>query len=206
MAHRLREDEDPPERQRRETGESELRRRVALPRRARRKARKHERQGTQGRQARQRGPGTLHAEDLLAVAESPEKHAEPHDAVADDHDGGKDGVAGERRLARAADQHHRKNERCLDDGDGERQNQRAERLTQPKGYHLGMVDRRKHRRDEDDPREHRENGDPRKEERDHKQRHSDDGDEEWPTSHRASRSWCQRPPIRWAFYPPPQES
>ena len=54
----------------------------------------------------------------------------------------------------AAREHHRENERGLDDGHGQGEDQRPEGLAYAMRHHFGVVDRREHRTDESDPAQH----------------------------------------------------
>ena len=62
-----------------------------------RDVRQHHRQRGQRSEHRQRGDRALDLEALFVVARAAAKQAYPDDAVADDHDGGKDRVAGDAR-------------------------------------------------------------------------------------------------------------
>jgi hypothetical protein len=86
-------------------------------------------------------------EALLVVVQRPHQHADADDAGGDQHHRGIDGVARQGRLVAAAagGEHHRQDQRHLDDRDRERQHQRAERLAHPVRDHLGMVHGRRHR-------------------------------------------------------------
>ena len=82
------------------------------------------------------------------VADAAEQYAEPDHTVADDHDRREYRVAREQRLVIAARQHHRDDKGDLDDRDGDRQDQRAERLAGAMGDHLRVMYRGQHARDE----------------------------------------------------------
>ena len=62
-----------------------------------------------------------------------------------DHHRGEDGVAGQRGGLVAAGDHQRDDQRDLDDGDGDGEHERAERLPHPVGDDLGVVHRGQHR-------------------------------------------------------------
>ena len=63
------------------------------------------------------------AEGHDVVVQRADEQAHADDAVADDHHGGEDGVAGQRVGVVPAPQHDRDDQRGLDDGDGQRQDQ-----------------------------------------------------------------------------------
>ena len=71
-----------------------------------------------------------------------------------DHHRRENGVPRQRRGVLVPGHHQRDDQRHLDDGHGDRQHERAERLAHPVGHHLGMVDGGEHRAHED----HRDRG------------------------------------------------
>ena len=98
----------------------------------------------------------MEAEALLAVKRAAQQQAQPDDAGQDDHHGGEDGVAGERRRVRTARQHQRHDQRDFDHGDRDRQHQRAERLAHAMRDHLGVVHGGQHGADQPGRDEHQE--------------------------------------------------
>ncbi len=82
------------------------------------------------------------------VTQRPDQQAQADQAVADDHDGGKDRVAGQRGLVRAARQHDRDDQRYLDDRDGEGQHEGAEGLADAVRHDFRMVYCRNHGTDQ----------------------------------------------------------
>ena len=90
-----------------------------------------------------------------AVPHGADQQREADDAVEGDHHRGEHGVAGQRRGLRAAGDHQGDDQRHLDHGDGDREDQRAERLADPVGDDLRVVHRgehgsRQHERDQRD--------------------------------------------------------
>ncbi len=81
----------------------------------------------------------LDAKRLLAVGQAADQRAEADDARGDDHHGGIHGVAGQRLHAGAAHDEQRQQQGRLNHGDGEGKHERAERLADAVGDHLGMV-------------------------------------------------------------------
>ena len=95
----------------------------------------------------ERGTRARDLETLLVMMRAAHQQAQPDDAVAHDHDGGEHRVAGQRRAAGRPD-HHRDDQRHLDDGDGDGEQQRAERLADPMRHDLGVIDGGKDRGDQ----------------------------------------------------------
>ena len=91
--------------------------------------------------------GSTKASDLVATSVG--EDADPHDAVADDHHGGEDRVAGHCVALTMVREHHRDDQGCLDDRHAEREDQCPEWLTHSMGDDLGMADRCEHRGHED---------------------------------------------------------
>ncbi len=73
------------------------------------------------------------------MAQAPGHQAESHYAIADDHHCREYGVAGQGARRGATGKHHRDDQGRLDDCDSERQDQCAERLTDPQRDHFGVV-------------------------------------------------------------------
>ena len=139
MPHGLNEDEDRPKCGRCHRHERELRAAVDA-RLIQRKDREHERKRGHYDQRSEPGAGALHAETLLAVRETADQDAKTHDAVADDHHRRVNRVARQDGHIVAARDHHRQNERGLDDGHGHGENQGPERLSDAIRDHFGVVD------------------------------------------------------------------
>ncbi len=77
-----------------------------------------------------------------------EQEAQADDAIADDHHGCENGVAGQRARCLAARKHQRDDQRGLDGRDCEREDQRAERLADPERDDLGMMHSHENRGDQ----------------------------------------------------------
>jgi hypothetical protein len=77
-----------------------------------------------------------------------DQQGQAEQAVTGDHHGGEDGVAGQRLGLLAAADHQGDDERDLDDRDGHREDQGTERLADPVGDDLGVVDGGEHGRAE----------------------------------------------------------
>ena len=92
-------------------------------------------------QHRQRGVRPFGAKAQDVMAQAADEDAQADGAVAHDHDRGEHGFARQRGGLFAADQHQGYDQRHLDHGDGDREDQRAERLADPQRDHLCMVDR-----------------------------------------------------------------
>jgi hypothetical protein len=148
------------QRERGDGRERELGRRALGSGPARRERRQHEAQ-------RARVPTVASAEavpsalnETVPCRSAPTSTDSPTDPVARDHHGREDGVPGERRGLRPAGDHQRDDERHLDDRHGDREHERAERLPDPVGDHLRVVDGRQHRTGEKGA-DHHEHGRPR---------------------------------------------
>ena len=128
MPHGLHENERAVQDQRRDPGESKLGRRVKRPWRGRRVRRQHQRQRRQRREHGERVAGAFDLEHQHMMAQRACEQAQADDAVADDHHGRVDRVAGEGARGRAAGHHHRADQGELDHGDCQREHERAERL------------------------------------------------------------------------------
>ena len=184
MAHRLEEHEHAPHRERRDADEAELRGRVARPLRADGEGRHHQHEGRERGERRQRRAGALDPERLLAVAQRAEQHAGADHAVGDDHDGRVHRVARERGLVLAAGEHHRDDQRRLDRGDGQREDERAERLADPVRDDLGVMHGGDDGADQRDAAGGAEQRPERQFQRDAKQRHANQWNECGPVGHR----------------------
>jgi hypothetical protein len=77
-----------------------------------------------------------------------EQEAKPDDAVADDHDGCENRVAGESPRFFTAGEHQRDDQRSVDDRDGEREKERAEWLADAERNDFRMVHGGKDGRDQ----------------------------------------------------------
>jgi hypothetical protein len=97
---------------------------------------------------------------LLAVPKPADQDADADQAVADDHHHREHGVAGQRGRRGIAERDGR-NQRDLDDGHRQRQQQGAKGLADRMGNHFGMVDGRKYRAEQDDE-QHRREHEPRR--------------------------------------------
>jgi hypothetical protein len=114
----------------------------------RREDRHHERERGHDDECGEASADSFHAEHLLAMFQSAHQDADAGDAVADDHERGIDRVARQHRHVIPAGHHHRKDQRGLDRGDGQRENQRAKGLAHAMGNHFGMMHGDKHRSDQ----------------------------------------------------------
>ncbi len=81
---------------------------------------------------------------LFVMARAAPEQAQPDDAVAHDHDGGENRVARQPGLLRRSRDHDGDDQRHLDHGHGDGQDQRAEGLADAVGDDLGVVDGREH--------------------------------------------------------------
>ena len=97
---------------------------------------------------RQEGGGALQVVALLVMAQAADQEPEADDAVQHDHQHREHRVAAERRRVLGRE-HHGGDQRDLDDDDGERQHQRAERLAEPVGQLLRLVHHAEGRPDDD---------------------------------------------------------
>jgi hypothetical protein len=70
-----------------------------------RHVRQHEREGRKRSQHRQRSACALDLKTLLVMAHASDEQAQADDAIARDHDGGKNGVTRQSRLAGGAGDH-----------------------------------------------------------------------------------------------------
>ncbi len=149
VPHRLPKDEDAPKHQRGHRREHQLRHRVLATGRTCGEARQHQRERRQRHQNGQGRPGGFRVKGLHVVSQAADEQAQADHPAGDDEHGGIDGVAGERGgLGGIGGQHHRHDERHLDDGHGQREHQRAEGLAHPMRHHLRMMHRGDHRPDE----------------------------------------------------------
>ena len=92
------------------------------------------------------------------MREAAKQQAQPDDAVADDHHRRVDRVARQFRHLAAPGDHHRQDQRGLDDRDGEREHQRTEGLTNAMRDHLRVMNSGDHRGAKPDPAQRREPG------------------------------------------------
>ena len=144
----LDEDEDRPQGKAGRRHEAELGTAVGRIPRTDGEVRQHERQRGHRDQCGEAGTGALDAEALLPIGEAAHQDADADHAVADDHHRGVDRVAREDGRVGTPRQHHREDQRGLDDAHGDGQDQRTEGLADAVGDHLGVVDRGEDRRDE----------------------------------------------------------
>ena len=103
-------------------------------------------------QHRQRRAGALQLEVLLVMAGAADQQAKPDDSVANQHDRRKDRVARKSSFVVRMGDHDGNDQRHLDDGDRDRQDQCAERLADAMRHDLGMVDGGKNSGDQDNAR------------------------------------------------------
>ena len=104
----------------------------------------HQREHQNRHQHNQRGVGRFFAEKLLAVFPAANQQAQAQNAVENQHNRRKNGVAGNIGGILAAGHHQRNNQRHFDNGDGHRQNNRAERFAHFVCHHFGVIHRREH--------------------------------------------------------------
>ena len=128
--------------------EAELARRIDRPRRRQRIIGQDQRDRRQNRQNAEIKIGSAHLNILLAVTQAADQDADADQPVADDHHHRKHGIARQRRHRFFAE-HDGGDQRHLDDGDGQRQQQRAVGLADPLGDHLGMMDGGEYRAEQD---------------------------------------------------------
>ena len=140
VPHGLGDHEHRVERERGDRDEGQLGAGELRARSRRGEVRQHQAGDGQGDHAGQCGTGSLGVEVGRAELDGAHQQGDAHDAVAGDHHRGEDGVPGEGRGVVAAAEHQGQDQRDLDDRDGDREHQGAERLTHPVGDHLGVVD------------------------------------------------------------------
>ena len=158
VPHRLDEHEGAVEHQRHHAGEDELRRAERRPGRGHRVVRQDERErGQRGqdgeRGARALGPGS----PARGAARRPRAGTSPTMPLQTIMTAANTVSRASPALSGAAPEHHRDDQRHLDHRHGDGEHQRAERLADPVGHHLGVVDGREHGRDQDhrgDPGQH----------------------------------------------------
>ena len=148
MTHRLHHDEGQIERNRDDRDEPQLQVRIIGAGDRRGKIGQHQRQHRQRGECRERSAGAGDAELLFAVSGSADEHREADDAVQNDHHRREHRVARQRRIVVGSGEHQCDDQRHFDQGDGKRQQQRAERLADLVRHDLGMMHRRQHRADE----------------------------------------------------------
>ena len=159
VPHRLDEHEHEIEEQRQPADEDELGRRILRPELGQGEIRHDERQHRERSEHAERGRGALDPETLLAIARASDQQAEADHAVQHDRHRREHRVAGERVFAPAARREHGgHDQRGLDHRDGEGEQHRAERLADLQRDHLGVMDRREHRAEQQEAGERRHPG------------------------------------------------
>ena len=133
---------------------NKLRVRKVRPDRADRIVGKHECKNRQGSKHGEIHAGARCLKLLFVVSYPAPNDAQADQAVTDDHDDGKNGVASEGWRATGC-QHDRFDQGHLDDSDGQRQNQRSIWLAHPMRDYVGMMDGGKHCSEHDDDHHHR---------------------------------------------------
>ncbi len=180
MAHRLKEHEHQPDRERAGGHEGELRRAVLRIPRAYREHRHDQDERGEGGERRQRGAGALGVELQLAVTQRAEQHAQADHAGADDHDRRVQRVARERGGVRSPGEHHRDNQRHLDRRNRECEHQRPEGLADAVRDDLRVMHRRGDRADEANCAQRPERRAERRDQRDAEQQRRGDRDKKRP--------------------------
>ena len=130
-----------------------------------------------------------------------EQDAQADHAVADDHHGSVDRVARQARRVIAAGNHHREDERGLDCGDRQGEDECAEGLADAMCDDFGVVHRHDDRRHESGGAEHR---DPRSDSREHcRDQHTkrQDGNERGEWRHCSTCAHCGCEARRRAIFP-----
>jgi hypothetical protein len=138
-----------------DTDKAKLRRRVDRPRGGQRIIGQDQGDGCQHDQDAQIKARSGDLNILLAVAQAAGHDADADQTVADDHHHREHCIArqgGHRFIAK----HDGRDQRDLDDCDGQGQQQRAVGFADPRGDHLGMVDGREHGTEQDHQQRHRE--------------------------------------------------
>jgi len=158
MPHGLDKDEHAVKHQGHDAHEGQLRTGEDRPRRGHGEVGQHERQRSQRRQHGQGGTRALYLEALGVVPYSAGQQAHSDNAVAHQHYRREHRVPRQRRLLRAATQHHGYDQRHLDHRHGDGQHQRAERLSNPVRHQLGVIDGGEHGGDQHHGRAGREQG------------------------------------------------
>jgi hypothetical protein len=148
VTNRLDEDVDAEQQQRHQAGEGELEIGVGGARGGGRELRQDQGQRGQRDQHGERRTAAFHAKHGDMVAQRAGEQAEADNAVADDHYGREDGIAGERVLAGAAGKLERDDQRDFDDGDGEGEDQGAEGFADIVGDGLRVLDGYRHAGDQ----------------------------------------------------------
>ena len=141
MTHRLHKNERAVEHKRDDRSERKLRRAEGRPGRADREIRHDHCEDCQRGEHGQSSACSLHLETLLVMSHTTRQQAQADDAIANDHDHRENGVSCEARFIGRNTKHDRDDQRDFYDCDGEGENKRAERLSDPVRHHLGVVDR-----------------------------------------------------------------
>ena len=94
------------------------------------------------RKSRRRALGVEHRD---TAAKRRDEEAEADDAVRGDHRRGEHGVARERAVSAPSGRHERDDQTDLDDGHGDGEDERPERLAHPVRHDLRVMDRSQHR-------------------------------------------------------------
>ena len=143
VADRLDDEEERIERNRRCCREGELGRGELGAGRARREGREDEAERGERRDGAERRRRPLGVEGRSPLAEGAEENRHPDDPVAGDHHRREDRVARERVGVLAIGHHQRHDQADLDDGHGDREHERAERLADAMGDHFRVMNCRK---------------------------------------------------------------
>lgn len=140
MPYRLHENEAAVEHQGDYAVENKLRAAKYRTRDARRDVGQNERKRREGSEHGQSGARPLELKSLFAMAGAAPQQARADNAITNDHHRGKNRVACEVRLFHRSCDDHGDDQRDLNDGDGDGQNNRAEWFADPMRDHFGMVD------------------------------------------------------------------
>ena len=122
----------------------QLRRAVERPLQARCVVRQDQRQYGNCSQGRHRGRDAVEAKTLFPVAAGTDQQTSANNAIQNDHDRCKHGIACQTMGRFTAAEHERDNQRHLDQGHCQRQYQRTEWLTNLVRDHFSVVHRRQH--------------------------------------------------------------
>ena len=139
VAHRLDENEGAVENERHDRGEDQLRRVEDRAGRTGDHVRQDQRQRRQCGKDRKRCTGACDLKSLLVMACTTPKQANSDNAVADDHDGRKNGITCQSHFFRWRCEHDRDDQRRLDDRHRKRQHQCAERFAGAVRDHFGVI-------------------------------------------------------------------
>ncbi len=149
VANGLHEHEQQVEGERGDRREDELAGRELRSRCAGRELRQDQTKGCQRDHRRQRRRRAFGVELGEMPPQRSDQQRQADDPVAGDHHRGEHGVACERLGVGIPRDHQRHDQADLDHGHGDGENERAERLADPLGDDLRMVDRGEHRGDEE---------------------------------------------------------